>query len=62
MQNPDERPYVVSSMRPARGSASALAHETGAALTFVQPAIARAQVALHAPVLEHDATTGPRSW
>src|SRR5439155_11492622 len=32
--------------------AHALAHEAGAALAFVQPAVARAQVALHAPVVE----------
>ena len=30
----------------------ALAHEARAALALVQPAIARAQIALHAPVVE----------
>ena len=33
--------------------ADALAHEARAALAFMQAAVARAQVALHAPVVEH---------
>ena len=49
MQKPDERPYVVSTI----ASPDALAHEARAALAFVQPAVARAQVALDAPVVEH---------